>query len=247
MKVDLNADLGEGFGAYEYGEDERLFDVVSSANIACGFHAGDPHTMRATVEACVSRGVAIGAHPGLPDRLGFGRRELAISPREAADFILYQVGALSGFARAAGGRLRHVKLHGAFYHMASKDANLAEEVVQAVRSLDPGLLLYGLPGSCLEAAAAKFGIGYAAEGFADRAYLPDGQLVSRRLPGAVLERSEDVVRQALALAGQGRFQTLCVHGDTPQAAKLARQIAEKLQQEGFEIAAPHANETRNVE
>ena len=247
MRIDLNADLGEGFGAYEYGADERLFDVVSSANIACGFHAGDPHTMRAAIEACVVRGVAIGAHPGLPDRLGFGRRELAISPREAADFVLYQVGALSGFARTAGGRLRHVKLHGAFYHMASKDAILAEEVALAVRSLDPELLLYGLPGSSLEAVAAKLGIGYVAEGFADRAYSPNGELAPRRLPGAVLERTEDVVRQALALARQGRFQTLCVHGDTPQAAEHAKHIAEQLRQAGFEIAAPHAKGAESVE
>ena len=247
MRIDLNADLGEGFGAYEHGADELLLGVVSSANIACGFHAGDPHTMRATVEGCAERGVAIGAHPGLPDRLGFGRRELAISPREAADFVLYQAGALSGFARSAGGRLRHVKLHGAFYHMASKDEELAEEVALAVRSLDPSLLLYGLPGSSLEAAAHRAGIAFVLEGFADRAYGADGGLVPRRMPGAVLERPEDVVRQALALAGQGRFRTLCVHGDTPQAAELVRLIAERLRQVGFEIGAPIGTDSNGVE
>lgn len=242
MRIDLNADSGEGFGAYAHGADDQLFDVVSSANIACGFHAGDPHTMRAAVDACVKRGVAIGAHPGLPDRLGFGRRAMEISPREAGDFVLYQVGALSGFARAAGGRLRHVKLHGAFYHMACGDERLAEEVALAVRSLDSELLLYGLPGSRLEAAAAAAGLRYVPEGFADRAYTPSGELVPRLSPGAVLERTEDVVRQAAALASGGKFRTVCVHGDTPRAAEHARRIADHLRTRGIIIAAPRLQE-----
>jgi len=247
MRIDLNADLGEGFGAYRWGADERLFDIVSSANIACGFHAGDPHTMRTAVDACMERSVAIGAHPGLPDRLGFGRREMTISPAEAGDFVLYQVGALQGYVRAAGGRLRHVKLHGAFYHMASKDGRIAEEVARAVRGLDPELLVYGLPGSRLEAASAKLGLGFVPEGFVDRAYTPDGELVPRSSPGAMLETTEDVARQALALAAEGRFRTLCVHGDTPQAADHAARVAVALRESGIRIVAPEAVSAKNVE
>ena len=247
MRIDLNADLGEGYGAYVLGEDARLLDVVSSANVACGFHAGDPHTMRATVEACLKRGVAIGAHPGLPDRLGFGRREMAISAREAADFVLYQIGALQGFVGAAGGKLSHVKLHGALYHMAGRDEKLAEAIANAVREFDPRLLVYGLPGSRLEIAARSSGIGFVPEGFADRAYAPDGRLVPRGEPGAVLGDADSVVRQALRLARENRFRTICVHGDTPEAAESAERIAERLRGEGISIRAPENADSKGVE
>ncbi|MFC4304955.1 LamB/YcsF family protein [Cohnella boryungensis] len=247
MKIDLNADVGEGFGAYEWGSDDILLQTVSSANIACGFHAGDPHTMRKAVEACLAAGTAIGAHPGLPDRLGFGRREMAVSSEEAGDIVLYQIGALQGFVNALGGRLRHVKLHGALYHMAAKEEELALSVAGAVHALDPQLLLYGLPGSRLAEAALKLGLRYVAEGFTDRAYAEDGSLVPRRQPGAVLERTEEMVSQALSLARRGRFETLCVHGDTPQAAEHARKIAESLRAAGIAIAPPEATKTEFVE
>jgi len=238
MTIDLNADLGEGYGAYSWGQDDRLLAVVSSANVACGYHAGDPRTMRLAAEACLEKGVAIGAHPGLPDRLGFGRRELAISPEEAADYVLYQIGALQAFAKAAGGGIRHVKLHGALYHMAGKDGAIAGAIADAVRGFDPALLLYGLPGSKLEEAAKARGIRYVAEGFADRAYAADGSLLPRGAPGAVLDGAADVSRQALALAAAGRCGTLCVHGDTPQAAEHAESIARELRRAGFGIGRP---------
>ncbi len=235
ITIDLNADMGEGFGAYEWGSDDTLLKYVSSANIACGFHAGDPHTMRKAVESCLKLGVAIGAHPGLPDRLGFGRREMGITPEEAGDYVLYQVGALQSFVKAAGGRLRHVKLHGALYHMAANDEQLASSIATAVHLLEPELMLYGLSGSRLHAAAEATGIRFASEGFADRAYKADGSLIPRHEPGAVIEETESVVNQAIALATGGLFQTLCLHGDTPKAKNHAQQIAHSLQISGVSI------------
>ncbi|TVX98306.1 LamB/YcsF family protein [Cohnella terricola] len=237
-EIDINADLGESFGAYEWGADETLLQFVSSANIACGFHAGDPHAMRRTAESCVKRGVAIGAHPGLPDRLGFGRREMAVTPEEAADFVLYQTGALQAFVHAAGGKLRHVKLHGALYHMASKDERLAVAIVKVVHQLDPKLLLYGPPAGRLLESAAAVGLRYVVEGFADRLYLSDGTLAPRQLPGAVLDQTESVVRQALSLAREGAIRTLCVHGDTARAAEHAERIAEALREAGITVRPP---------
>jgi len=237
-EIDMNADLGESFGAYEWGADDTLLDIVSSANIACGFHAGDPHAMRRTVESCVQRDVAIGAHPGLPDRLGFGRREMAVTPEEAADFVLYQIGALQAFVRAAGGMLRHVKLHGALYHMASKDEILADAIARVVHRLDSELLLYGPPAGRLREAAAAVGLRYVAEGFADRLYMSDGSLAPRHKPGAVLDQTESVVRQALSLAREGAVRTLCVHGDTPRAAEHAERIAQALREAGIAVRPP---------
>ncbi|WP_239614878.1 LamB/YcsF family protein [Cohnella mopanensis] len=233
--IDLNADMGEGYGAYDWGADDILLKYVSSANIACGFHAGDPHTMRKAVAGCLKYGVAIGAHPGLPDRLGFGRREMSITPEEAGDFVLYQTGALQAYVKAMGSRLQHVKLHGALYHMAAKDTQLAEAIVNAIHRLDPELLLYGLSGSEAQAAADKFGIRFIAEGFADRAYLPDGSLVPRHARGAVLESSADIVRQAYTLAVSGQFRTLCLHGDTLKASEHAREIVDYFQKNGITV------------
>lgn len=250
-QIDLNADLGEGYGIYACGDDEALLQIVSSANIACGYHAGDPHIMRRTVERCLEKGVAVGAHPGLPDRMGFGRRELCVNADEAADWVLYQVGALQAFAAAAGGSVLHVKLHGALYHMASHDAQLADAIVLAVRSLDRNLLIYGPPNSCLQAASGKHGVGFAAEGFADRAYTAGGELAPRGTPGALLEEPERMLAQALSLAGGDEFrsldgmpvriavQTICIHGDSPQAAVRAKLLADGLRLEGWEICAPH--------
>ncbi|QJD87544.1 LamB/YcsF family protein [Cohnella herbarum] len=238
IAIDLNADMGEGFGAYDWGADDILLEYVSSANIACGFHAGDPHTMRKTVGSCLKRGVAIGAHPGLPDRLGFGRREMAVSPEEAGDFVLYQIGALQAFVKAAGGKLRHVKLHGALYHMAARDERLASAIVEAVQRTEPELMLFGPSGSKLHKAALESGVVFVTEGFADRAYLPNGELMPRNIPGAVLEHSEEIVRQAVSLATGGLVQTLCLHGDTPSAAEHARHIAQGLLKSGIPIEAP---------
>ena len=249
-EIDLNADVGEGFGPYAIGDDEALLRVVSSANIACGYHAGDPHTMRKTVALCFAHGVAIGAHPGLPDRMGFGRREMRISAGEAADWLLYQIGALQAIAAAEGAAVRHVKLHGALYHMASQDADLAAAVVRAVRSADRRLLLYGPPGSMLAHEAEAVGTVFVAEGFADRAYRADGRLVPRHEPGAVLEQPNQALAQAISLARSGKVRspegetaeiavgTICVHGDTPQAAALALYLSNGLRAAGIAIRAP---------
>lgn len=250
-EIDLNADMGEGFGIYAFGDDEALLRVVSSANIACGFHAGDPHTMRRTVEMCIAHGVAVGAHPGLPDRMGFGRREMRALPAEVADWLLYQIGALQAIASAAGAAVRHVKPHGALYHMAANDADLADAVVRAVLSADKRLLLYGPPNSMLAQASEKHGIAFVAEGFVDRAYQADGQLVSRDLVGATLDQPGQVIAQALSLVQKGSvrsldggqaelcIRTLCLHGDTPRAASLAQHLSEGLRAAGIVIRAPN--------
>ena len=182
--LDLNCDMGEGVGAYKMGNDLAILDHVTSANIACGFHAGDPPTMRRLVAAALAKGVAIGAHPGLPDLQGFGRREMKISPAEAYAMVLYQVGALAGFAQAAGGRLNHVKPHGALYNMAAKNRALSDAIAQAVFDFDPGLVFFGLAGSEMIAAADALGLRSAQEVFADRSYQDDGTLSPRGEPGA---------------------------------------------------------------
>ena len=249
-EIDLNADLGEGFGIYSFGSDDELLASITSANIACGYHAGDPHRMRETVGLCLSRGVAIGAHPGLPDRLGFGRREMRVTPAEASDFVLYQTGALQAIAQVAGGRVSHVKLHGALYHMASADDVLADAIADGLRRLDESLLLFGLPGSRLEAAARGRGLRFVAEGFADRAYAPDGSLAPRTMPGAVLLGDDRIAAQAVALATRGEtkaidgselklhVRTICLHGDEPGAAARAALIRRTLSAAGVRIRPP---------
>jgi 5-oxoprolinase (ATP-hydrolysing) subunit A len=253
LEIDLNADLGEGFGAYSFGEDDELLQVVSSANIACGFHAGDPHIMRRSVECCLELGVAVGAHPGLPDRMGFGRREMFVTPQEAADWITYQVGALQAFVLSAGGKLQHVKPHGALYHMAAGDAELAEAIVRAVAKLDKRLMLFGPPNSCLQQAAERQGTTFAAEGFADRAYMPGGRLASRALPNAMIETPEQAAEQAISIVKNSRVRTvsgdfcelrvrtLCLHGDTPSAAQRAKLLAGELRCAGIAIRSPGGN------
>ncbi|MFC5702018.1 LamB/YcsF family protein [Cohnella faecalis] len=250
LTVDLNADIGEGYGLYDFGCDGELLEVVSSANIACGFHAGDAHTMRRTVERCLSKGVSIGAHPGLPDRLGFGRREMAASPEEVADWIVYQIGALQAFVAAAGGVLRHVKPHGALYHMASAKPEIAEAIARAIRSVDSSLLLFGPAGTFLEKAALSQGVSFVAEGFADRAYLPDGRLAPRQLAGAVIEETERAVSQAVSIVKEGRSvaidgswaavraETICLHGDAANAAERARQLKQGLEAAGIKTSFP---------
>ncbi|MFX3632974.1 MAG: LamB/YcsF family protein [Candidatus Pristimantibacillus sp.] len=248
--VDLNCDFGEGYGAYTFGQDAELLQYVTSVNIACGFHAGDPHTMRQAVDYSISAGVAIGAHPGLPDRLGFGRREMSVTPAEVYDFTLYQVGALSAFVRAAGGRLRHVKPHGALYHMAGRDGAIADAIVQAAAVIDRGLIIFAQSGSMLIDAAKREGLTTASEVFADRAYERDGSLVSRGNPGAVLQDIEAVAKQACAMVVQGvaysvhgeevavQSDTICLHGDGPHATLFAARIREALSAQGVQLQPP---------
>jgi UPF0271 protein len=250
LTIDLNCDLGESFGAYRMGDDAGVLPYVTSANVACGAHAGDPSVMRRTVAAALEHGVAIGAHPGLPDLAGFGRREMRISPQEAYDLVLYQVGALAAFAAAAGTALRHVKPHGALYNMSCADAALAEPIARAVRDLDARLILFGLPGSELQRAAEAAGIPFAREAFADRAYTPAGSLVPRGTPGAVIDDPDEAVRRAIVIATQRRLgtaegelrleaDTLCVHGDRPDAGRFARMLREGLERAGVRVAAPN--------
>ena len=248
--VDLNSDMGESFGAWTMGDDASLLEVVSSANIACGFHAGDPSVIRRTVQLAARNGVAIGAHPSLPDLAGFGRRSMAVSAGEVYDLVLYQISALAGFARVAGGRLHHVKAHGALYNMAAADASLAGAIAAAVRDFDADLVLYGLAGSALIDAGEAAGLSVAAEVFADRSYRKDGSLVPRSQPGAVIDEVAsavaqvlDMVRDQRVLSVEGnwvplRADTICVHGDTPGAVTLARELRRALAANGIEVRAP---------
>lgn len=252
MRVDLNADLGEGFGPYRLGDDAAVLDCVSSANVACGFHAGDPQVMRRTVLAAKARGVAVGAHPGFADRRGFGRRELAVTPDEAYADVLYQVGALAGFCRAAGVPMRHVKPHGALYNMAARDRALAEAIAAAVRDFDPGLVLFGLAGSQLIAAGREAGLAVAAEFFADRAYTAEGRLVPRGMPGAVIADPALAIARVLRAVREGVVEaidgsaapvavdTICLHGDEPEAVAFARELQAALTREGIRVVAPCA-------
>jgi UPF0271 protein len=250
MRIDLNADVGESFGAHLIGSDAALMRSITSANIAAGFHGGDPTVLRDTVRLAKAHGVAIGAHPGLPDLQGFGRREMRIAPREAEDLVLYQIAAVAGVASAEGVRIRHVKPHGALYNMAARNADLASAIVRAVAALDRSLILYAPPASELLRAARAAGLRAAAEGFADRAYEPDGSLRSRQMPDAVLHEGDVVVPRALALVRDRTVvaingatltfdvDTLCVHGDTPGAGELAARLRSGLEASGVDVRAP---------
>ena len=249
MAVDLNADLGESFGPWTFGSDAAVLASITSASVACGFHAGDPGIMRQAVRAARAAGVAVGAHPGFPDLVGFGRRQLAASPREVEDFVLYQIGALAAIAAAEGVGLQHIKPHGALYNMAVRDRALADAVARATASFDPALVLFGPPGSELVRAGEAAGLAVAAEGFADRAYEPDGTLAPRTRPGAVLHDPDSVVARAVRMARDGvvlaadgtdiplRIATICVHGDTPGAAELARLVRAALTAAGIPVRA----------
>jgi UPF0271 protein len=249
MRIDINSDLGESFGAYTLGNDEALMRSITSANVACGFHAGDPSVMRRTLRLAREAGVAVGAHPGFPDLVGFGRRDLHVTPAEAEDFILYQIGAIAGMASAEGLRLQHVKPHGALFNMAVRDAPLAGAIARAVAAFDPALILFGLPGSEILAAGREAGLRVAAEVFADRAYEPDGSLASRRKPGSVIHDAELVVARAIRLVTEGTVvavdgstlrleaDTICVHGDTPGSDALAARLRQGLEAAGVRVAA----------
>ena len=251
-RVDINCDMGESFGAWRMGDDAAVLAHVTSANIACGYHAGDPATMQRTVALARDAGVAIGAHVSLPDLQGFGRREMRISPAEAHAMTLYQVGALHAFAQAAGTRLSHVKPHGALYNMAARDPALADAIAAAVRAFDPRLLLVGLAGSELPRAGVRAGLRVAHEAFPDRRYAAGGTLVPRQEPDAVIDEPAAAVAQALRMALQGevatrdgevqalRADTLCVHGDHAGAAALARALHDALAGAGVTVGRPDA-------
>jgi UPF0271 protein len=253
MRIDLNSDLGESFGPWPMGDDSALMASISSANVACGFHAGDPGAMRATVALAKASGVAIGAHPGFPDLVGFGRREIKATPQEVEDFVVYQVAALAGIAATQGVRLQHVKAHGALYNMACRDRALADAIARAVAAFDRKLILFGLPDSELIKAGKEAGLTVAAEVFADRAYEPDGSLASRQKAGSVIHDQAAVVARAITMVRDRQVvatdgstitleaDTICLHGDTKGAAELARGVRQGLEAAGIQIrslAAP---------
>lgn len=242
FKVDLNCDMGESFGAYTMGHDEDILDFVTSANIACGFHAGDPATMRKTVKMALEKNVGIGAHPGLQDLAGFGRRNIQLSAQEAYDLTVYQIGALAGFVQAEGGRLQHVKAHGAFYNMAAKDAALSEAIAEAVYNINPELILFGLSGSELVKAGEKIGLRTANEVFSDRTYQPDGTLTPRTQPNALITDPDTAISQVIRMVKEKKVQTvqnqdiaiqaetICIHGDGVRALEFAEAISKSLKQ-----------------
>lgn len=234
--VDLNADVGESFGRWRLGDDDALLPHLTSANVACGFHAGDPLTLRRTCELAVSLGVSIGAQVGYRDLAGFGRRFVDVPADELAADVLYQLGALDGIARAAGGRVAYLKPHGALYHAVSRHPEQAVAVIDAVRAYG-GLPVLGLAGSAFLAAVAEAGLEAVGEGFADRAYLPDGGLVPRSEPGAVLTDPVAVAAQAVELARSGDVRSLCVHGDSPGAPALAVAVRAALDEAGLPVGA----------
>lgn len=248
-QVDLNSDLGESFGNYKIGNDQVVLQYVTSVNIACGFHAGDPLVMEETVKKALENKVAIGAHPGLPDLMGFGRRYMAVSTREAKAYIIYQVSALNGFVKMHGARLQHVKPHGALYNMAAKDYKLARAIAEGVYSVDRELVLMGLAGSELIKAGTDVGLCTASEVFADRAYTPEGTLVPRDIQGAVIQEQGEVTARVLEMVLHGKVttldggkknlkaETICVHGDTREAAGLVKSIRESLTEAGVEVRA----------
>ena len=247
--LDLNADMGESFGVWTMGNDAELMPLVTSANIACGFHAGDPGTIAATVALARMHGVAIGAHPALPDLAGFGRRNLSISPEEAYALTVYQTGAVRAFAEAAGGTLHHVKAHGALYNMAAKDRALARALARAVQALGGGLRMYVLAGSLMEEEALAAGVAVRREVFADRRYIADGSLAPRNRPDALISTEEEAVRQVLRMVTQGTLvavdgsvvpvcaDTLCIHGDKPTAVPFVRALRAALKDAGVSLRA----------
>jgi UPF0271 protein len=246
--VDLNADMGESFGPWKMGDDAALLGVVSSANIACGFHAGDPDVMTATMARAVANGTGIGAHPGFHDLQGFGRNRMDVPHATLANQVRYQLGAAQGMARAAGGAVRHLKLHGALANMASEDERLARACYEAALSVDPEIIIMVLAGTAQEKAARSLGARMACEIFADRAYNADGTLVDRRQPGAVIhdaghaaERILGMLRAGAIIAEDGthiptRIDTICLHGDTPEAVQIARALRAGLEAAGVRVA-----------
>lgn len=248
--IDLNCDMGEAFGNYPMPNDELLMDYITSANIACGYHAGDPAVMQETVAMAIKKNVSIGAHPGFPDLQGFGRREMKVSPNEAYQMTLYQIGALHAFVKAAHGHLNHVKAHGALYNMAAKDPALAKAIISAVHDFDPKLILYGLANSEMIREAEKIGLKTASEVFADRTYQDDGSLTPRTQANAMITDEAQSLSQVLNMVQKQQVisvnqkavalksETLCLHGDGAHAVEFAKMINQKLKSEGITIKAP---------
>ena len=249
-RIDLNCDMGESFGAWKMGADAEVMPLITSANIACGFHAGDPATIRKTVKLALEHGVAVGAHPSLPDLQGFGRRVMKITAQEMYDLVLYQAGAVQAFAHAAGARLHHVKCHGALYNMSTDDEALSEAMARAVKDLGGDVMLYALSNSRTMAVAKRLGVRVAGECFADRGYSDDGTLAPRNVPGGMVEDEQKAVAQALGMVEQGSVtslagvrvpvspDTLCLHGDQPGAVAFARALRSAFEARGIEVRAP---------
>ncbi len=251
-RIDLNSDIGESFGAYRMGMDEAVLEVITSANVACGWHAGDPVVMHKTVALAAAHGVSVGAHPGYPDLMGFGRRSLDCTLEEVRNYVIYQVGALQAFCRAAGVPLAHVKPHGALYNTAVGDPRVGRAIMEAVAAVDPALYYVALAGAGAEEVkrqAAEVGIRVMFEAFPDRSYTPEGRLTPRSRPGAVIHDPEEAARRALQMARDGSItatdgsvialsaQTLCVHGDNPEALALVKTIRDTLSGAGIEVRA----------
>lgn len=248
--IDLNCDMGESFGAYRLGNDEEILNHITSANIACGFHAGDPSTMRKTVQLALQKNVAIGAHPGLPDLLGFGRRNIDITPQEGYNLVVYQIGALKAFVESEGGKLQHVKPHGALYNMAAKNSFLADAIAEAIYKINPELILFGLAGSELVKAADKLGLRSVNEVFSDRTYQEDGSLTQRTEENALIQDSTKAINQVIKMIKDGKVTTttglnipikadsVCVHGDSSHALEFAQLISAKLTEAGITLAKP---------
>ena len=249
LTVDLNADLGESFGRYTLGLDDQILQIISSANVACGFHAADPVVMEQTIALAAKAGTSVGAHPGYPDLMGFGRRNMAVSAEEARAYILYQLGALDAFLRPCGLKMRHVKPHGAFYNMAAVDHSLAMAICGAVKDFDPSLKVMALSGGELIKAAEETGLESISEVFADRAYEEDGTLVSRRKPGSMITDENLAIQRVVRMVTEGkvtaitrkdipiRAESICVHGDGEKAVLFARMIRDELEKNGVKVAA----------
>jgi UPF0271 protein len=245
--IDLNSDLGESYGAWPMGDDAAMLAIVSSANVACGFHAGDPVGILKTVRAAAEKGVSIGAHVSYPDRVGFGRRDMDVTPAELIADVIYQIGALKGVAAAAGVTVGYVKPHGALYNRIAHDSKQGQAVIDGIKAIDPSLVLMGLAGAPILDLARKSGLNVVAEAFADRAYMPDGQLVSRREPGAVLHDTQVITKRMLQLAREGTLeaidgstikvdaQSICVHGDSPGAVAIAQSIRRAFEAGGITV------------
>jgi UPF0271 protein len=246
-QIDLNSDVGESFGAYKLGEDEEVLKYVTSANIACGFHAGDPLVMEKTVELAVKNGVAVGAHPGYPDLLGFGRRDMKVTPKEVKAYVKYQLGALNAFAAAKGVKIQHVKAHGAMYNMAAISYDLAKAISEAVYDFDKDIILLALAKSEMVKVAKDTGLRVAEEVFADRAYNDDGTLVPRGKPGSMIEDETESIRRVIKMVDEGivksitgkeieiKADSICVHGDNPKAVDFVKKIREKFKNAGISL------------
>jgi len=247
ITIDLNSDLGEGFGRYNAGNDEEIMKSITSANIACGFHAGDPLIMEKSVKLAMKYGVAIGAHPGFPDLMGFGRRKMEVTAEEVRDYVIYQIGALMAFAHSVGENVQHVKPHGALYNMASWDYELAFAIAQAVHDVDKSLIIVGLSGSQILRAGKNVGLRVASEVFADRGYMQDGKLLPRNVKGAVIDDVEKILDRVLEMVENGTIttvngskikveaDTICVHSDTPKSMEITKKLKEALVHHGIKV------------